>query len=93
MAVGITKPAILLQYLLETFLIAIGAFPLAYLTSQKAAGAFGTLFGKTAENILVTPEHFILVVIAGSILLAVAVLVSCIPVMRYQPKTILSQME
>jgi len=93
LAVGIAKPAVLLQYLLETFFIAIVAFPLAYPVSRQVAGILGTLFGRTAENVLVTPKHFILVAIVGGILLVMAVLISCIPAMRLKPKQILSQME
>ena len=93
LAVGIAKPAVVLQYLLETLLIAVPAFPLAYGCSQQVAGALGTLFGKTAENVIVTPEHFMLVTIAGGILLIMAVLLSGIPAMRLKPRQILSQME
>lgn len=93
LAVGIAKPAVILQYMLETLLIAIVAFPLAYLSSKQIAGTLGALFGKTAANVVVTPEHFILVAIVGAVLLIAAVLVSCIPAMRLKPKTILSQME
>ena len=93
LAVGIAKPTIILQYVLETLLIAIVAFPLAYLSSKQVAGALGALFGKTAANVVVTPEHFMLVAIIGGILLVAAVLVSCIPAMRLKPKQILSQME
>lgn len=93
LAVGIAKHSVLLQYLLETLLIAVVAFPLGYLSSKQAAGILGTLFGKTAENVIVTTQHFALVAIMGGILLVVAVLVSCIPVMRFKPKEILSQME
>ena len=69
------------------------AFPLAYLSSKQVAGTLGTLFGKTAENVIVTPQHFILVAIAGGILLVAAVLVSSISAMRLKPKQILAQME
>ncbi len=93
LAVGIAKPAVILQYVLETLLIAIAAFPLAYLSSKQVAGTLGVLFGRTAANVVVTPEHFMLVAIVGGILLVVAVLVSCIPAMRLKPKQILSQME
>ena len=48
LAVGIAKPAVILQYILETALIAVVAFPLAYLSSRQVAGAIGTLFGKAA---------------------------------------------
>ena len=74
LAVGIAKPAVILQYVLETLLIAVVAFPLAYLSSKQVAGTLGTLFGKAAENVIVTPEHFMLVAIVGGILLVAAVL-------------------
>lgn len=93
LAVGIAKPAVILQYILETLLIAIAAFPLAYLCSKQVAGTLGALFGKTAANVVVTPEHFMLVAVVGGVLLVAAVLVSCIPAMRLKPKQILSQME
>ena len=93
LAVGIAKPAVILQYVLETLLIAVVAFPLAYLSSKQVAGTLGTLFGKAAENVIVTPEHFMLVAIVGGILLVAAVLVSSISTLRLKPKQILSQME
>lgn len=93
LAVGIAKPSVILQYILETALIAVVAFPLAYLSSRQVAGAIGTLFGKAAENVVVTPQHFALVAVAGGILLIIAVIVSCIPALRFKPKQILSQME
>ena len=93
LAVGIAKPSVILQYILETALIAVVAFPLAYLSSRQVAGAIGTLFGKAAENVVVTPQHFALVAVVGGILLIIAVMVSCIPALRFKPKQILSQME
>ena len=93
LAVGIAKPAVILQYVLETMLIAVVAFPLAYLSSKQVAGILGILFGKTEENVIVTPQHFILVAIAGGILLVAAVLVSSISAMRLKPRQILAQME
>lgn len=93
LAVGTTKPLVILQYVMETLLIAIAAFPLAYLTSRQIAGTLGTLFDKAAESVIVTPRHFVMVTIVGAVLLIAAVMVSCIPVMRLKPKTILSQME
>ena len=93
LAVGIAKPAVILQYALETMLIAIVAFPLAYLSSKQVAGALGTLFGKTAANVIVTPQHFMMVAIVGVVLLVAAVLVSSISTLRLKPKQILSQME
>ena len=93
LAVGIAKPAVILQYVLETLLIAVVAFPLAYLSGKRVAGTLGTLFGKAAENVIVTPEHFMLVAVVGGILLVAAVLVSSISTMRLKPKQILAQME
>lgn len=93
LAVGVSKLTILLQYVLETFLIAVVAFPLAYLSGKQAAGTLGALFGKTVDNVIVTPQHFALVAIMGSVLLIAAILVACIPVMQSKPKNILSQME
>ena len=75
---GIEKYAVLLQQMLEICLVAIAAFPLAYLASREMAGTLGTLFGKAAENVIVTPQHFVLVTAAGVGLLIIAVLVSCI---------------
>ena len=93
MAVGIAKPAVILQYVLETLLIAVPAFPLAYVCSQQVAGTLGTLFGKASESVIVLPEHFLLVAVGGGILLITAVLISSISAMRLKPKQILSQME
>lgn len=93
LAVGIAKPAVISQYVLETLLVAIVAFPLAYLFSRQVAGALGTLFGKVAENVIVTPQHFIVVAVVGTLLLIVSVLVSSVPAIRLKPKQILSQME
>lgn len=93
LAVGVGKLSILLQYILETIMIGVVAFPLAYLLSRQMAGKFGGLFGKAAENIFVTPQYFALVSVVGGVLLIVAVLISCIPVMKYEPKQILEQME
>ena len=93
LAVGIAKSAVILQYVLETLLIAVFAFPLAYLSSKQVAGTLGTLFGKASESVIVLPEHILLVTIAGCILLIMAVLLSGIPAMRLKPRQILSQME
>ena len=93
LAVGISKSAVILQYMLETLLIAAAAFPLACLSSRQMAGTLGTLFGKTAENVIVTPQHFMLAAIVGGILLIAAVLVSSISTLRLKPRQILSQME
>lgn len=79
--------------MLETLLIAVAAFPLAYLSSKQVAGTLGTLFGKTAENVIVTPQHFMRAAIMGGALLTAAVLVSSISIMRLKPRQILTQME
>ena len=92
MSIGISKLMILLQYIIETLLIAVISFPLSYLVSINLAGSLGILFGKPA-NIEVTLEHFYIVAICGIILLVISTISSCIPVMRYKPKEILSQME
>ena len=93
MAVGIAKSAVILQYVLETLLIAVFAFPLAYLSSKQVAGTLGTLFGKASESVIVLPEHILLVAVGGGILLITAVLISSISAMRLKPRQILSQME
>ena len=93
LAIGTAKPSILLQYVIETLMTAAVAFPLAYLFSRQIADEFGALFGKAAENIFVTSQYFALITVVGTMLLIVAVLISCIPVMRYKPKEILAQME
>lgn len=93
LSIGISKISILLQYIFETFIIAIVALPVSYFVSQSMAGNLGTLFGKTAENIAVTSQHLIIVAVVGGVLLVTAVILSCVPVMRYKPKEILSQME
>ena len=88
-----SAPEILSSISCILLLIAVAAFPLAYLSSRQVAGTLGTLFGKAAENVVVTPQHFALVAVAGGILLIIAVIVSCIPALRFKPKQILSQME
>ena len=93
LAVGETKLSIVFQYVLESFIIAVFSFPLAYLLSKKIAGIIGVLFGKAVNNVVVTSNHFILVAMVGSVLLIISVLISCIPVMRYKPKQILAQIE
>lgn len=92
MSIGISKPVILLQYIIETLLIAGISFPLSYLISSNFAGSLGALFGKTAD-ITVTPQHFIMVAVCGIALLILSTVIACIPVLRYKPKEILSQME
>lgn len=93
LAVGISRTAILIQYLLETIMVAVLAFPLSYYLSNLFASNVGTLFDENLGNIVVTGEHFKIVFMVGILLVCVAVLLSCIPVMKYKPKELLSQME
>lgn len=93
LAVGIGKPAILIQYLLEVLFLAAIAFPASFGFGKLIAGNIGSLFGKPAENIIVTSHYFFVVAGFGTLLLMAAVAVSCLPVMRYKPKEILTHME
>ncbi|HHZ07013.1 MAG TPA: ABC transporter permease [Clostridiales bacterium] len=93
LSIGESKPAILLQYLLETILISIVAFPCSYWFSTLIAGKLGGLFGKDIQSIAVSIQHFEIVSIVGIVILCIAVLISCLPMMRFNPKEILSQME
>ena len=81
-----------LDHVLETLLIAVVAFPLAYLSSKQGAGTLGTMVGKRAGYVIVTPQHFILVATAGGLPLVAAVLVSGISAMPLRPRQILAQM-
>ncbi|MFR8873539.1 MAG: hypothetical protein ACLVHV_08745 [Oscillospiraceae bacterium] len=74
-------------------LIASGSVPAGVSISKQVAGTLGTLFGKTAANVIVTPQHFMMVAVVGAALLLASVMVSCIPAIRLKPKQILSQME
>ncbi len=93
LAIGTSKPVILAQYVIETLLVSVIAFPASYLFSNKIAGTLGGLLGKTESSVFVTSWHFIVVALVGIVLVVISVLVSCIPVMRYKPKELLSQME
>ncbi len=93
LAIGTSKGAILAQFILETLLVTVVAFPTAYLSSNIVAGILGKLFNTAAESIVITSPHFMLVTIVGILLVIAAVIVSCIPAMRYKPKELLSLME
>lgn len=93
LAIGTPKAAILAQYVFEMLFVTVVAFPTAYLCSNTVADTLGKLFDAAAENIVITPQHFMLVAIVGVVLVIAAVILSCIPVMRYKPKELLSQME
>ena len=91
MAAGIEKPSLAFQYALESLLAAAAAFPLAYLASSRFAGALGAVFGKSAEAVVVTPEHFALVAAGGTIILVAAIAASFLPIARLSPAQVLSQ--
>lgn len=93
LSVGVSKTAVFVQYLLEVLLLSALAFPSSYFFSRLIAGSLGSIFGKTAESIVVMPSYLGLVSVFGVAILTVAVLFSCLPVMRFKPKEILSQME
>lgn len=90
LSAGISKRAILMQYMLEILLIAMLAFPLSYLCSNLLAESLGSLFQVT--NVTVTIKHFIFVCKYGVLLLLFAILISGIPVFHLKPKDILSKM-
>ena len=91
-AAGISKVSILFQHIFEVGFIVIFSFPLSYLVSKIVAGNVGSLFGKMADNVIVTAHHFSMVCGVGIVILILAILISCIPTMRLKPKEILSKM-
>jgi len=91
LAAGISKVSILFQHIFEVGFIAIFSFPLSYLVSKIVARNVGSLFGKTADNVIVTAHHFSMVCGVGIVILILAILISCIPTMRLKPKEILSK--
>lgn len=92
LAGGIPKYSILLQQVIEMGFISLLAFPLSYWFSKLVAGSIGTLFGKTAGNVIVSTEHFTLTFGFGFAILALAIVISNIPTLRLKPKDILSKM-
>lgn len=93
LAEGFSKRGIICQHLVEAFVVAAAALTIAYLASGQLAGPVGALFGKTAGSVSVDPSFLVTVAGAGAALLVAAVAVSCIPMLRMQPREILSQME
>ena len=93
LAEGFSKRGIVCQHLVEAFVVAAAALAIAYLASGQLAGPVGALFGKTAGSVSVDPSFLVTVAGAGVALLVAAVAVSCIPMLRMQPREILSQME
>ena len=93
LAEGFSKRGIICQHLVEAFVVAAAALTIAYLASGQLAGPVGALFGKAAGSVSVDPSFLVTVAGAGAALLVAAVAVSCIPMLRMQPREILSQME
>lgn len=93
LAIGLSKPVIVLQYIFEMLTIALVAFPISYLVSKNADVWLKLVLGKMEENIVVTSHSFIFTVIVGIMLLVFSTILACIPLMCYKPKEILSQME
>lgn len=92
-AIGISKITIVIQYILEILLLAVCAFPLSYPLGKFISVFLGGLIGKNVGTITVTNAHFILVVSIGTILLISSVIMASIPLIKYKPKEMLSQME
>ncbi|TGY91108.1 ABC transporter permease [Petralouisia muris] len=93
LAIGVSKRLILLQYILEMILVSVWVYPLSYLFSLIASRGAKSILKNTFSSIIVTPQHFAIVVLTGTGLLILATVIACIPVIRYKPKEILSQME
>lgn len=95
MAMGISKPALLLQHVIESALIAVPAFCAAWLISQGTVGWMAGLFDSAMETeyLAISGADFMTVFIGGIWILLTAILISCISVFRYKPKSILSMME
>lgn len=91
MAAGVHKGSILVQHLLEIFMIALVCFPLSYLLSLAASGVVAALFSKTGD-VSVTLMHVMIVCGCGSVLLLLAIFISSIHILHMKPKEILSKM-
>lgn len=91
---GISKFSILSQYILEIVTIDVVAFGLAYFVSNGIASAIAQLVGANIENqvVHITLSNFILVSSGGLLLILIAVGISSIPIIRMQPRTVLSKM-
>ena len=93
LSVGISKPAILTQHIIEMLVVSAFAFPISYICSSFIAGRIGGLLGKEVKSVIVTMQHFSMVTALGGILLVISVIIACFPIMKFSPKDILSQTE
>lgn len=94
LAVGTSKTMICIQYIMEMLMISVLAFPVSFFICRIFADGLAGILKTSAESgVVITPQHFMFVTGAGMILVVFSVLVSCIPVMKYTPKELLSQMK
>lgn len=92
-SIGKSKAAIISQYILEIFIIAILSFAGSYFFSDMIAGGLGDMFGKIRESVVITTEQFITVSIIGMIILITIVILSCSSILKNKPREILSQLD
>lgn len=92
LAGGIPKYSIILQQMIEISFISLPAFLFSYWFSKLVAGSIGTMFGKTADNVIVSIEHIAMTSGFGFSILVLAIVISNIPTLRLKPKDILSKM-
>lgn len=95
MSVGITKGNIILQYLVETIVIALFAFGLTYITGNFVSGILARIINASIspESVAVTMGHFKMTCLLTSLSILVAVVISSLPILRLQPRKILSTAE
>lgn len=95
MAVGISKPAIVLQHILEVAVIAVLAFFAAFAASPALSQILGSVWAAdiAVDTISVTAQNYVLVCVFGGILLLAATILSSIPVLRMKPRQILAAMD
>ena len=93
LSIGKSKAVIILQYILEIFIIAILSFAGSYFFSDMIAGGLGDMFGKISESVVITTEQFITVSVIGMIILITIVILSCSSILKNKPREILSQLD
>ena len=93
LSIGKSKAVIILQYILEIFIIAILSFAGSYFFSDMIAGGLGDMFGKISESVVITTEQFIIVSVIGMIILITIVILSCSSILKNKPREILSQLD
>lgn len=93
MANGISKFSIVSQYIIEIVFIAIVAFAVAYVISTPVASTVGKLIDANIENgvVHISMKNFMLVGGSGLVLILIAIGISSTPIIRLQPKTIVSK--